>query len=305
MITTLGAIVFTRADVATVQFCHHGFVGAGKVTRRGGPRRADQLNQWLASRAARAMERWCYRPGRVRTLVAVSNTIAAELAGAFPPLADDIIVVPNGVDVSHFKPDAGAVAATRRRVGLPASGKVVIFVGGDWERKGLAVMVDVLARSREWHLLVVGLGDEPHYQALAEAAGVGGRVTFAGVHADTAPFFAAADAFALPTRYEGFALVSLEAAATGLPLLVTAAAGADGLVTPGVNGWILERDPAAFATALEALHDDAVVRRMGAAARVAAHGFDWVGIGDAHAELYRAIRRGRGHRRSVPETAGA
>jgi glycosyltransferase involved in cell wall biosynthesis len=288
--TTLGAIVFSPADVATVQFCHHGFQRLATTSGRGGSRAVSRVNQWLAGRLAREMERWCYRTDRVRHLVAVSPRVAAELRHAFPALSERVTVVPNGVDLHHFRPDHDARRSVRLRLGLSPSAKVGVFVGGDWERKGLDIALGALASRPLWHLLVVGLGDRSHYEALAASIGVAQRVTFTGQQGDTAPFFAAGDVFVLPTLYEGFALVALEAAATGLPLLVTAAAGADGLAVPDVTGWVVERNPAAVSAALARLEDVSVVRRMGSAARAAAAQFSWAAIGDAHASLYEQAR---------------
>ena len=291
VVTTLGAIVLSRVDVATLQFCHHGLRQLGPVDHRGRAGPAGRLNQWLAGRLARAMERWCYRPGRVARLVAVSPAVAAELADAFPAQSERVTVIPNGVDLRRFRPDSGARAATRKRLGLAADARVAVFVGGDWERKGVAVAVRAVAARPDWRLLVVGPGDPGPLRRIAGDADE--RVTFAGPQPDTAPFYAAADAFVLPTQYEGFALVTLEAAASGLPLLATDAAGAAGLLLDGVTGWVLERDPQAFAAGLARLDDATVAQRMGQAAREAAARFSWADIGDAHAKLYGEIHRDR------------
>lgn len=291
--TTLGAIILPRVDVCTVQFCHHGFHERGSVTRRRAPGRIHRINQWLAGRLALWMERWCYSRRRVRRLVAVSETIGRELQDAFPAHAEAVSVIPNGVDPQRFRPDPVARQRTREMLGLPAAAKVAAFVGGDWERKGLAIAIEAIGRLPDWRLLVVGQGDVQTYEQVARTMGATGRVTFAGQQADTAPFFAAADAFVLPTQYEGFALVTLEAAATGLPLLVTIAAGADGLALDGVTGWTLDRDAVAFANHLAALGDEEQAAQMGQAARERAAGYSWEEIGDAHAGIYAQVRRER------------
>lgn len=291
VVTTLGAIVPSRIDAATVQFCHHGFDGAGAAPNRGGTTPVDRVHQWLARQMARAMESWCYRPSRVRQLIAVSPGIREELQLAFPALAASVTVIANGVDAAHFRPDDATRTSVRSSLGISPASRAAIFVGGDWERKGLDVALRALATTPDWILLVVGPGDRRRYEVIAASVGVADRVMFAGPQADTWPFFAAADAFVLPTRYEGFALVTLEAAAAGLPLLLTAAAGAGALLVPGVNGCLLERTPEAFAGALALLSDTEVAKRMGEEARAAVGKFGWSEIGDAHAGLYLALRR--------------
>jgi len=104
---------------------------------------------------------------------------------------------------------------------------------------------------------------------------------------DPARIFSSADAFVLPSSYEGFALVTIEAAASGLPLLVTEATGASELALAG-GGRVLARDSDAFADALRELGTDAVLRkRMGGAARVAADALSWPAIVDRYEAVYR------------------
>jgi glycosyltransferase involved in cell wall biosynthesis len=79
--------------------------------------------------------------------------------------------------------------------------------------------------AREWRLLVVGQGDTARFERLAADAVAAERVQFLG-WADPGPYHAAADAFVFPTKYEAFLLVALEAAAAGLPRLITPVRGA-------------------------------------------------------------------------------
>ena len=90
----------------------------------------------------------------------------------------------------------------------------------------------------------------------------------------TAPYYACADAFLLPTEYEAFSLVTLEAAASGLPLLVPRVNGMDEILVEGRNGWFIDRDGDMIATRLEALRRDEELRvGMGQRAREDSAGF--------------------------------
>jgi glycosyltransferase involved in cell wall biosynthesis len=103
---------------------------------------------------------------------------------------------------------------------------------------------------------------------------------------DPARVFSSADAFVLPSSYEGFALVAIEAAASGLPLLVTDATGAAELALAG-GGRVLPRESDAFADALRQLGRDTPLReRMGRAARDAASALAWANIVDRYEEVY-------------------
>lgn len=277
VVSALGAIVPNRVDVVVVQFCHHGFRAAetARASRDTLPRR---LNDALGRRLALGFERWCYRAGRVRRFIAVSDLIRTELETHFGHAARSVDVVPNGVDVERFRPDPQRRMAFRSEHGLAQDARVALFAGGDWERKGLGVALQGCAGTG-WSLLVVGEGDEGDY--LREASRLRVPALFTGRVADPSSAFAAADAFVLPSAYEGFALVTIEAAASGLPLVVTEATGAGGLAADG-GGLLVGRAAGDIRAALIALSDDEVRRTAGAVARRAATELTWPRIIDRY-----------------------
>jgi glycosyltransferase involved in cell wall biosynthesis len=115
------------------------------------------------------------------------------------------------------------------------------------------------------------------FQARASELGLN-PVVFVGFQKDVVPYFAAADAFVFPTRYEPFGMVITEAMAAALPVVTTASAGASEVITPGVDGLVLQDpdDADALALALDDLLADPARRAaMGAAAREAAKRVDW------------------------------
>jgi UDP-glucose:(heptosyl)LPS alpha-1,3-glucosyltransferase len=242
---------------------------------------------------SRAAERWCYRPQRTRRLVAVSRGVADELAQFLPAAPRDIGVIPNGVEREIYAPDGAAGERTRSELGIGPAEPLALFVGGDWERKGLEYALQALKTAPEWRLVVVGPGDVARYRRMAEAAAPG-RVWFVGERGDTTPYYAAADAFLFPTAYEAFPVALLEAAAAGLALLVTPVSGAQDLVVEGENGWFIERDATAIAGRLRALGGDReLMRGMGAAARAATADFTWERVVDAYVELYAGLGAAR------------
>ena len=286
---TTGAVVFNRADVSTVHFCHRAFHSRRPPTRARNRSAAYLLNAWASGLMSRAAERLCYRPRATRRLVAVSQGVAGELREHFPSMAGRVEVIPNGVDHSAFAPDAHERARLRASWGMGEGELVALFVGGDWQRKGLNYAIEGVAKAPGWHLVVVGPGDAEGYRAFAERAGAGGRVRFEGAAQDTAPYYAAADAFVLPTAYETFSLVTFEAAAAGLPLLVTRVSGVDEILIAGRNGQYIDRDGEVIADNLEALGSDEGLRRaMGEAARSDSARFDWARAVDAYSDLYAA-----------------
>jgi UDP-glucose:(heptosyl)LPS alpha-1,3-glucosyltransferase len=205
-------------------------------------------------------------------------------------MRDRIVTVPNGVDTSEFRPDPVARDVKRGELGLDPDELVALFVGGDWPRKGLAVAIEAIVRAPAWRLMVVGQGDVDAYRRRARDLGVGDRIVFLPPTPDIASYYQAADAFLLPTSYETFSLVTYEAAASGLPLLVTRVSGVEDLLRDGEDGWLITRDPAAIAQCLDRLADDPGLRlAMGAAARSRSQEFDWGSVLEAYGRLYRGL----------------
>jgi UDP-glucose:(heptosyl)LPS alpha-1,3-glucosyltransferase len=246
-------------------------MGLSRVSRRTPWYR---LNAWLSNRLKAVGERYCYSPKRTGGLIGVSRGVSAEVVEHFPNVPT--VTIPNGVSLARFHPDERDRAEIRRRHRLAARELVALFVGSEWERKGLQAAIEALAHAPEWKLLVVGDGNVATYRAHARASGVQSRVVFVGTVSDPAPYYCASDAFVLPTSYETFSLVTYEAAATGVPLLVTPVNGVTDLLVDGSNGWFIDRDPKQIAARLQSLGGDPRRRaEMGSAGRSAAEAFTW------------------------------
>jgi glycosyltransferase involved in cell wall biosynthesis len=281
----VGAIVPNRIDVAAIHFCHAGFIAAtGHLAPPDMPL-VRRLNTAATRVVSLVAERWCYRPSRVHALAAVSAGIARELHRFYPRVP--VTVTPNGI--SH----PAAAPAPR-----PADRVVALFVGGDWERKGLGMAIDGLAlavdRGADLELWVVGGGDERRFSRLAERAGVASRVHFFGFREAADPYYAAADMFVLPTAYEAHPLVPHEAAAAGLPIVVTRVNGVDELVGDNEAGVLVERDRHAVGAALARLALDPDLReQLGRAARARTRGLTWRRSSEQMVSLYRRLEGSR------------
>ncbi len=287
VIHSTGAIVLNRADIRTVHYCHHAAAGVEGFSRvsRGGL--AYRLNARFAAILSRLGERWCYRPAKAGRLVGVSAGVARELNAHFPTMRNRTVVIPNGVDTDTFRP---AGPPERNRDG--DSGLRALFVGGEWERKGLKPAIEALHGSAGSSLTVVGDGDAGRYAEIAESVGVGDRVEFVGATEDVASYYRKADVFVLPTAYETFSLVSYEAAASGLALLVTRVNGVEDLLRDGVNGWFIDRDPVGIRGRLQQLGSDRrLLVDMGQAARAESLEHSWARVVERYVELYREVSR--------------
>lgn len=284
LVHSTGAIVLNRTSVCTVHFCHHAFEELPTASRASRGGLAYRLNAALSRAISRLAERWCYRRGRAERLVGVSEGVVRELHRYFPAMNDRILVIPNGVDTDEFRP-----ADDRERAG-DGEALEALFVGSEWERKGLRVAIESLRDNPGVGLTVIGDGDEHAYRELAEGLGVGNRVTFAGTTPDVAPLYRRAGAFVLPSAYETFSLVTYEAAASGLPLLVTKVNGVEDILRDDVNGWFIDRDPDTLRRRLRSLRDEPRLReRLGAAARESSLEYSWAHVVERYEELYRRL----------------
>ena len=284
IVHSTGAMTLGRATLSTVHYCHAAASGLEGFSRVSKPSRLYRLNARIANLLSVWGERWCYSRRRVRVLVGVSRGVERELHRYFPRMRDRVVMIPNGVDTERFSP---ASAAAERAADDPVT---ALFVGGDWERKGLRQAIEAIALAPGTRLLVVGLGDVSGYREVAEQLGVADRVEFAGQSADTAPWYRRADVFLLPTAYETFSLVTYEAAASGLPLLVTPVSGVEDLLVDGRNGWFIDRDPEGIATHLRRLVAEPEMRReLGDQAREDSLRYSWDRVVDEYCELYAEL----------------
>lgn len=289
LVHSCGAIHGARSDLVMLQFSHHGYVAhTGSWTPPG-----VRGVRWLQYVVLRAMalvgERWCYRPSRLRMFAAVSPRTAEEARTHHVGIG--VQVVPNGVDLDRFKPDARARADLRNEMGISDAVTLVLFVGGDWERKGLAPLIEALPDLDACvHLWVVGSGDTASYKTLAERCGVRGRVRFVGPRTDVERWYAAADVFCLPTEYETFSMVTYEAAASGLPIVATRVAGIEDLIVDGETGWFVDQSAESIAERLRDLNErPAAGRAMGLGASVRAQDYGWGVVADRTLDLYERL----------------
>lgn len=229
-----------------------------------------------------------YRGRAHRAIVALSTTEADLLRREYGSIRAPITVIGNGVDLDRFRP---ALADERERcrqsLGIPTDAFVAIFIGNEFERKGLSLLIDALpSLPHDVTLLVVG-GTVPMIaQAQDRAARIAAsdRVIFVGAHADVVPFLSTADVFALPSAYESSGLVFLEALASGLPLVATRVGVAPSVVTDGVNGYLADCDPTQIGDRLERIAAQPP-GAFTAAARASVADYSWTAIAQQYLHL--------------------
>ena len=224
------------ADVITAQFCHAAFTKNHGGLRGGTGLVRKKYQEWV-QRVYTQQERVAYASPRLKKVISVSNGVKRELIEHYNIDADKIVVIPNAVDhaVFHPAPNPQAKRELRQRLGLPETKFLCLFVGGDWDRKGLKNAIEAISGMPNTALVVVGQGDIARFTALAEQFGVAENVIFAGRSQSPQDFYSAADVFVFPSRYEAFSLVTLEAVASGLPLIALPINGTEELIEDGVE----------------------------------------------------------------------
>ncbi|MBI2911940.1 MAG: glycosyltransferase family 4 protein, partial [Chloroflexi bacterium] len=197
------------------------------------------------------------RSDRVLTLSYHSASLLSAWLPGIP--RDRVLPLPGGVDVNRFRP-APDRAAVRRRLGLPASGPILLTVRRLAPRMGLEDLLVACASLADLAPCLVIVGQGPLARSLqrsAETLGIDERTRFAGVVApeNLPDYYQAADLFVLPTlTLEAFGLVTLEALACGTPVVATRAGANPELLDPLDPELLVPvSDPAALAQALRGL----------------------------------------------------
>ncbi|MEE8347692.1 MAG: glycosyltransferase [Dehalococcoidia bacterium] len=207
------------------------------------------------------------------------------------------VQVPCGVDTDHFRPLPRVSA--RKELGLPQDEPLVLYVGRIEPLKGIDILLRAAAEMEgRFCLLVVG-GDsressrKAELRQLAADLGITERVFFqdAVSHERLPLFYSAADVCVVPSYYESFGLVALEAMACGIPVVASRVGGLLETVRDGQTGYLVPwRCPEPFAERLELLLDNESLRRsLGHMARSAVERYRWAEVAARVEDVYHEL----------------
>jgi UDP-glucose:(heptosyl)LPS alpha-1,3-glucosyltransferase len=218
---------------------------------------------------------------RLRAVICNSKMVREEIQRGFRIAPEKLHVIYNGVDLEYFHPRHREKlrGAARAEIGCSPRDTLFAFVGSGFSRKGLDAAVAAVAQTQYW-LVVIG---KDRYRGKGAE-----RVRFLGGREDVRPYYAAADCFLLPSRYDPFPNTALEALAMGLPAIVSSRCGAAEVIQPGANGWVCEPDDVPGIVRL--MHEaDRSVGKLGAAARGTAEKFGIDAMAKELVDLYKAL----------------
>ena len=237
-------------------------------------------------------------------IVAATPAEQAQLIWLYGADAGKVAIIPPGVDLERFRPIDKTEA--KRCVGIPCGDKNIMFAGRIEPLKGIDTLIRAMALLKERFPAVVEntcvaiIGGDPwadspdaemaRLQALRQDLGIHDIVVFLGAKdQNVLPcYYAAAEVVVMPSHYESFGMVALEAMAMGRPVIASEVGGLAFLIQDGQTGYhVPSRDPEALASRLYTLLVDENCREsMGQAARRYAQRFDWGIIAGRIAALY-------------------
>ena len=194
--------------------------------------------------------RWLYRRycRRADAILCPSRRVSREFATAFDIEPGRLVVLPHPVDMERLR----ELAASPERV--PGEGQRFIAAGRLTRQKGFDRLIDAMARlPKATHLTIFGEGeDRTALEARVVRREVGDRVSFAGFTSNPWAHFAGADAFLLPSRWEGMPNAALESLAVGTPVIARSEAG--GVTEIGAAALTIVESDDAFVAAMANVH---------------------------------------------------
>jgi D-inositol-3-phosphate glycosyltransferase len=217
------------------------------------------------------------------------------------------VVVSPGVDLERFKPIPKEAA--KAKVGIPTQDKSILFVGRIEPLKGVDTLLQAMALIQERYPAAVEnvdvtiIGGDPwandpdlemaRLHAMREQLGIHDIVTFIGARdQNELPFYySAAEMVIMPSHYESFGMVALEAMATGTPVIASEVGGLAFLIRDGENGFhVPSRNPEALAERIyELLTHEACIQKLGQNARKYAQQYAWNDIAEKMLGVYGAL----------------
>jgi len=212
--------------------------------------------------------------------------------------SDRIVAVHNAVNPDLFDQTIDG-QDLRRRFGVNREETLISYVGGFSIRKRVPLVLHIVAEMRKGNagikLMVVGSGKNSERQLTRIAVDLGIResVIFTGFvrNSDLPEYYAASDVVVVPSEYEPFGIVVVEAMVMGKPVVASRIGGIDEIIEDGISGYLVDKDDInGFARIMNELAENAELRkRVGAAALLRAKNqFSWTLIADSYEKIYRA-----------------
>ncbi len=232
-----------------------------------------------------------------KAAVAISQPVAAHMTGALRVPAEDLVLVPNGVDARKFKPALPDEVRALREEFCVGVAPLVGIIARLSDVKGhcylIEAMGDLVHSVLGVKCLIIGAGPlEEALKQQVQEAGLEASVLFSRINGRPAGLMPMFDVFVMPSLQEGLGLSAMEAQACGVPVVASKVGGLVEAVEDGVTGFLVPpRDPSALAGALlKLLTDRTMAQRFGAAGRQRIEAkFSVDGMVDGTLDVYRKV----------------
>jgi D-inositol-3-phosphate glycosyltransferase len=238
-------------------------------------------------------------------VVVATQAEQCQLKWLYHADTDKTVIIPPGVDLERFHPISRAEA--KRRIGIPAQDKNILFAGRIEPLKGIDTLLTAISMIQDCtpeaikHVCVAIIGGDPwaddpepemaRLQQLRQKLRIHDLVTFLGAKDQEAlpNYYAAAEMVVVPSHYESFGMVALEAMAMGRPVIASEVGGLAFLVQDNETGFhVPSRNPEALAEKIHILlAEPGCGDMLGANARRHAEKYAWPKIARQMADLYR------------------
>lgn len=275
-------------DVVTICICRR-----ANLIARGLPLSRWDPHLWI--------ERKQFQDPKLSRIITLSEMVRKDLHRYYGIPLDRMVTIPNGVNSEQFHPGLRVKyrEEMRNRHGIEEDECLVLFVAsGNFENRGLRNLYAALKQVRDRRMRVIIIGGDrlALFRRLAREQDLLSRLLFVPFTATIERYYGMGDMLVFPTYYDTFGQVVLEAMACGLPVIVSAQAGASEIITDGKDGLIL-KDPAdagTLAQFLRTLEDAERQRRLGLAARATALRYTWDAVAERTLAEYERIIKARG-----------
>lgn len=243
---------------------------------------------------------------RAKRVIVATMAELTQLRFLYKADVNKLVIIPPGVDTSHFYPIDKDEA--KQFIGLKPEDRMILFVGRIEPLKGIDTLIQAMAlldknlqsKQNPVHLAIIG--GEPNVspremsaemkrlQKMSDDLCMGSAILFLGKRAqDTLPYYySAAEVLVMPSLYESFGMVALEAMACGTPVIASEVGGLGYLVENEVTGYTIpDSDPVALAEKISVILRDHNLRgEMGCRAVAHAANYEWQAIAQKILKVY-------------------
>lgn len=195
-----------------------------------------------AKKRALKVEKQLYTNGGAKHIIVNSYLVKKHIEKYYAPPSHSIHTIYNGVDITLFKMKNSKSKKILQFHAIKENLFHILFVSNNWKRKGLKTLLlgaAKIVKEKKAHIIIVGKGKKQKWKPLIKKLGMENGITFIPPTKEISMWYQASDVMILPTKYDPFANVCLEALACGTPVITSKENGASEIIDHTNNGYVL------------------------------------------------------------------